>query len=181
MTKKTFQNSRCCRCKAEAVEGSFSLSSNICSACLKEKNRLAYAKHRDKRLDSAKANYATNKEHKKEYQKKYYRSTLEYQKVWHKQNKTNKRYKYNAYEAKRRATKLNATPSWLTEEQLLQIEYVYWLAKDVSKITGEEYQVDHIIPLQGVDVCGLHVPWNLQLLPAKENAAKKNKKLDTDT
>ena len=153
----------------------------MCSACLKEKNRLAYAKHRAKRLDSAKANYAVNKEHKKEYQKKYYRDTLEYQKEWHKSNKARKRYKYNAYEAKRRARKLCATPSWLSKEQLIAIDNIYWLAKDVSTITGETYQVDHIVPLQGIDVCGLHVPWNLQLLPAKENAAKKNNKLDTDT
>jgi len=51
---------------------------------------------------------------------------------------------------------------------------LYWLAKDLEKVSGEEYHVDHIIPLAGKDVCGLHVPWNLQVLPADVNMSKNN-------
>lgn len=80
-----------------------------------------------------------------------------------------------AYKAKRRAAKLKAQPSWLTDEHLKQIADTYWLAKDLEAISGEQYHVDHIVPLQGKDVCGLHVPWNLQVLPADINLKKSNK------
>ena len=82
--------------------------------------------------------------------------------------------KVNAATAKRRASKLNATPNWLTEEHHKDIEQFYWLAKDLCAVTGERYEVDHIVPLQGENVSGLHVPWNLQVLPRDINASKGN-------
>jgi 5-methylcytosine-specific restriction endonuclease McrA len=79
---------------------------------------------------------------------------------------------HTAKEAKRRATKLNATPKWV---DLNAIKTEYQLAKWCSDVTGEFYHVDHIIPLNGNGVCGLHVPWNLQILPAKINLQKGNR------
>jgi hypothetical protein len=80
----------------------------------------------------------------------------------------------NADTAKRRAAKLQRTPLWLTPEHHKQIGQFYWEAADVSKLVGEFYHVDHIVPLQGKTVSGLHVPWNLQILHAKENLSKGN-------
>lgn len=66
-------------------------------------------------------------------------------------------------------------PSWLTEEHKRQIQDFYWMALDLRAITGEEYHVDHIVPLKGENVSGLHVPWNLQILPKDVNLSKGNK------
>lgn len=70
--------------------------------------------------------------------------------------------------AKYRARKLRATPPWA---DLIAIRAVYMQAAELG------LTVDHIVPLQGRSVCGLHVHWNLQLLSRKENA-KKNNRLD---
>ena len=59
-------------------------------------------------------------------------------------------------------------------DKLSEIQQYYWLAKDLQSVTGEPYHVDHIVPLQGENVCGLHVPWNLQVLPADINMSKGN-------
>lgn len=76
--------------------------------------------------------------------------------------------------SRKKAFKL-ATPKWLTKEQRREMENFYWLASDLKRVTGDDYHVDHIIPLQGENVCGLHVPWNLQVLPSDVNLSKGNR------
>lgn len=83
-------------------------------------------------------------------------------------------YKFNAKNAKRKSRKLQATPPWLTKLDLDHIAMFYEAAAD-QKQYGLDCHVDHIIPLQGKEVCGLHVPWNLQVLPASENISKGNR------
>ena len=89
---------------------------------------------------------------------------------WKKRNKD----KVNYYTAKRRAVKLNATPSWITDKDLEWIAFMYSVCREVSEERGEQYHVDHIIPLNSKLVCGLHTPYNLQIITAKKNAQKHN-------
>jgi hypothetical protein len=71
--------------------------------------------------------------------------------------------------AKKRTRKLNATPKWHTEWDEFFMEELYHIAK------LRKMHVDHIVPLKGKLVCGLHTPANLQLLTPYENMMKKNK------
>lgn len=85
--------------------------------------------------------------------------------------------KHNAQGAKYRASRKTGQPNWLTKEQLEEIQQFYIEAKRLTEETGIQHHVDHICPLQGTDTCGLHVPWNLQILTATENICKSNKLL----
>jgi hypothetical protein len=69
----------------------------------------------------------------------------------------------------------SAVPNWLTEKHKKEIRKIYIHAADCRAVTGEDYHVDHIVPLKGDTICGLHVPWNLQVLPADVNISKSNK------
>lgn len=79
--------------------------------------------------------------------------------------------------ARRKRNRL-ATPKWLTREQLDAIKQVYAEALKLKSLTGVAYAVDHIIPILGDNVCGLHVPWNLQVITQEENLRKSNKVID---
>jgi len=83
--------------------------------------------------------------------------------------------KQAAYEAHRRAAKLKATPKWLTETHLAHIAAYYECAAAISAYLGTQMDVDHIVPLKGKEVCGLHVPWNMQVMQHIGNVSKNNK------
>ena len=83
--------------------------------------------------------------------------------------------KFRAKQAKRRAAQIERTPDWLTNDELDYMKSIYAIAVEAQKIEGEEKHVDHLVPLRGEDVSGLHVPWNLVLLPAIDNIKKSNK------
>ena len=116
----------------------------------KEYDRIRYLKNREKILENTKAYYAANTEKMRALYDD-----------WAAKNKG----KRNAINANRRAVKLERTVGWSDK---LVIDMIY-------ADCPEGYQVDHIIPLQGKDVSGLHVAWNLQYLTPEENQRKGNK------
>lgn len=76
---------------------------------------------------------------------------------------------------RRQAAKIMRTPRWLTPEDWSSIKSKYSEARSMTLVSGVAHQVDHIVPLRGKSVCGLHVPWNLRVIPARENAKKSNR------
>ncbi len=74
-------------------------------------------------------------------------------------------HKFREYEARRRATQNNATPLWVDVDEL----------KQIYSNCPIGYEVDHIVPISHLNVCGLHIPNNLQYLPRSENRSKSNK------
>ena len=96
-------------------------------------------------------------------------------KEWHERN-TDKR---NAQTSLRKRRHREATPPWVTQEQKRVMRNLYLQAQRLTKITGERYVVDHIVPLISDVVCGLHVPWNLRVITQEENLKKSNKLVDT--
>lgn len=140
---------------------------NSCKECVIEENR----KYRKNNPLYGKRYYQNNKEKQRAYRQNNKEARNAYFKEWRKNNKD----KVNATSAKYRATKLQATPKWADLEK---IKEVYVEAQRLTELLGIEMHVDHIIPLQGELVSGLHVPSNLQILPAVENLRKSNKLKD---
>jgi hypothetical protein len=83
--------------------------------------------------------------------------------------------KINAKTARRHAAKLQRTPPWLTKEQRAEIEAIYVLCAERTRVTGVPHAVDHILPLRGRTVSGLHIAANLQIITASENCSKNNR------
>lgn len=99
----------------------------------------------------------------------------EYQKAWKARNTVWTRADTKARRRKHR----EATPPWLTKRQKSEIRQLYQIAITMTQTTGEQYVVDHIVPLRSDTVCGLHVPWNLRVITRDENLKKSNKLVDT--
>lgn len=95
----------------------------------------------------------------------------EYRNAW----KENNLVQVRASTKSRRRKHRDATPPWITREQKSEIRKLYEMAITMTKTTGEQYVVDHIVPLRSPEVCGLHVPWNLRVITQEENLKKSNK------
>lgn len=124
-----------------------------------------YNDNRDVLIEKTRVYVQNNPEKVAEYQHNYYTTNkpriLDYIHNYYKENKASKK----ATGAKYRAAKLQAIPKWADLDAI----------REFYKNCPKGYHVDHIIPLQGKNVCGLHILSNLQYLPASENCSKGNK------
>ena len=90
--------------------------------------------------------------------------------LWSKRNP----HAHAARTRKRQAAMICRTPNWLTQDDIWLINEAYHLAALRTNFFQFQWDVDHVIPLQGKKVSGLHVPLNLQVIPAKHNYQKGN-------
>lgn len=152
------------------------------------RRRERYYANRDELLSKQKAYAEKNKDKIKERYKQYYQENKEAFKErasrWAKDNPERRKEIRSKHQTKIRAQRAARQKlrecrkrqclDWLTETQILEMQLFY----EIAAWYDEPMHVDHIVPLFGKNVCGLHVPWNLQLLPARENCSKSNKLLE---
>jgi hypothetical protein len=183
---------KCSKCQLMLDVSNFTKSStsksgyvNYCRACTNEiyMAKAEYISERNKKFRDQ------NREKIREKDSKYYEKNKEkiiakttawrsenqdlaksYEKKWRDSN----RHMRLAAQAAYRSAKDSATPKWLTSSHKKNIQEFY-------KNCPKGMEVDHIVPIRSNVACGLHVPWNLQYLPAKINHAKASNFIDTST
>jgi len=150
-----------------------------CTSCNEVKKITKFRKRNDSKCGYTKrCNSCISKkyiEKKSSWDSAYYEKNSERFKESSKDYRQNNPHKIRRFSADRRARELKATPKWLTKEHFKLIDEVYKVAQIKSEQTGLSYHVDHIVPLKGKTVTGLHVPWNLRVITAEENIKKSNK------
>ena len=130
-----------------------------CKTCRNAEYKARYPKDRERLLKKNAEWRANNHERQLELQRQHYY-----------RNKPH----YTAKVVERQAHVKRATPSWLTKKDRESIRREYDLAALLSEATGYSWHVDHIVPLRGHNVSGLHVPNNLRATPWFKNLEKGN-------
>lgn len=144
------------------------VSNGRCFTCLKEHGKKWRAKNKDKVAAWDKAHYLRNKEKRKQYMDAWREKNKEHVKEYSEKN----RARYVAHCNERRTRRLKARPNWVNKSAM---DSIYEKSRTVTSSTGVQHHVDHYYPLVHELVCGLDVPWNLQIITAEENTSKGNK------
>jgi hypothetical protein len=158
-----------------------------CKSCIKIKSDI-YIKNNQEKVKEREKNYREKNKERRNKQKsewhvknsekisenkkrRYYLDKEKYVKYsinWQKENSG----RVNAKIANREAKKNKATPKWA---DIRKIQEIYESCSEKTKKENIKYSVDHIIPLNGKNVCGLHVHYNMRIIPLVDNIRKGNR------
>jgi hypothetical protein len=151
----------CTVCKEEKVLSLFNKRggkepgyTSFCKKCKSEKDAKRYDSNKRRSL------YFKNHAEEKEIRRKYYQQNKE---------------KYYTSKANRRAQELKATPIWYSNFDSFVLSEAYSLCKLREKLTGVKWEIDHVVPLKGDNVCGLHWHKNWSVITQFENRSKGNR------
>ena len=167
-------------CKAGHVDVRYT-GDRSCKACGLVKRARLYVKHAEQIKAKRRAAYAANPDKEKSVAKirsaEWRRNNPDHPgtKAAKRAYKAKYPAKRQADVAKRRSAKLTRTPRWLTADDFWMLEEAYSLAQLRSYLFGFSWHVDHVYPLQGRVVSGLHTPYNVQVIPGVENIRKANR------
>lgn len=164
-------NYRCVVCALNAVKNYQSKNPEA----IQQRTKDYYNSNKDVCLQRNKDWVEKNKEYHSKQKREYAQRTAEYIKERYKQYYEANYPRMLAKRNKQHADKIKRTPAWLTKDDYWMIEQAYELAALRSQMFGFPWHVDHIFPLRGKTVSGLHVPTNLQVIPAVENLRKGNR------
>lgn len=138
----------------------------------KEKQRAWELKNRARKSQLQRERRAKDNGVHKTERKERYAADKERVRAVQKEWNVNNADKLREMSALRRAKRNKATPPWLSADHRRQIKAFHAHANDCRVVSGQAYHVDHVVPIKHPLVCGLHVPWNLQVLPQDVNDAK---------
>jgi hypothetical protein len=147
------------------------VSSKACVTCARENQNKWDAQNFGKLKQYSVKYDSKNRERRREAAREYRKNSPDAANAATRQYRKRNPGIINAHCSARRAAQLSATPRWVDYNNL---QNIYKQAKEMTLASGCNYQVDHIVPLKHDLVCGLHVPWNLQIITASENRRKKN-------
>lgn len=147
------------------------VDSGVCKECL---YRTAYAYHKTHLKEKAKATKKWRQVNPDYYSNRYATSSTK-SKAFTKRWKVKNPDKVALLVDRRKRILKQATPSWFEQDRVHQL---YQKRDEWSKLLGVDLTVDHVVPLQGKTVCGLHCWLNLQLIERAENGRKHNKSTD---
>jgi hypothetical protein len=146
-----------------------------CKTCHSASNKKWRDANREAALATSAAYREANREKCHAASKAWEKANPEKIKAWRKRYSQEKSAYLQDKCVRYRANKANRTPAWLTESDWLQIQCKYQVAAMYNREGLDRWDVDHIIPLHGKRVSGLHVPSNLRVIKSEENKRKANK------
>ena len=185
----------------QCLRVNYKSGSKLCYKCKRIRYLIDYIKNEDIRKAKASLYYHSldegrkktrinktvernkkNAESHDKSRKKYLKNNPEKRKESTKNYRQSHPHTVNALSSNRRAKEKKALPPWLSKKAYIKINAIFKERQKIQNETGTQYEVDHIMPIdcKTSKCCGIHVPWNLEVITLTANRKKGNKLPSSD-